>query len=168
MTGEWLDPDRLTWPCMVCGDERPDRAISVWHRQVKGAENRFPGIRFNVRYCNDRISCATVASQPGVWPRRPVTVRVGDDLEVTAAAVADRAWDTRRELLPSLAVGLLAWLRDEPASVQALITASDEPAQEVIDTCCRLVKLGLARIVVDRCDKERGLHSMPHQGCVLR
>jgi hypothetical protein len=74
-----LDLDALTWPCMVCGDERPDAQISVAHRQIPGMEDLFPhGARANVRYCVDRAACAAIATAPGVWPptgeRRPVQV----------------------------------------------------------------------------------------------
>lgn len=53
---------------MVCGEERPDSAISVAHRPVRGLEDRFPaGARFNVRYCNDRPDCTARAHEEGPW-----------------------------------------------------------------------------------------------------
>lgn len=54
-----MDLADLTWTCHVCGDERPDRFISV-HK----AQNVSPsGISFqvNTRYCNDRAQCAAGA-----------------------------------------------------------------------------------------------------------
>lgn len=51
----------LTWTCHVCGEERPDRLISVFTR-----ERMWPGgVRFreNVRYCNDRMTCQDGASE---------------------------------------------------------------------------------------------------------
>jgi hypothetical protein len=59
----------MTWTCMVCGDERPDAAISVAHRPLRGLEDRFPDARVNVRYCNDRPTCAAAAHAEGPWGR---------------------------------------------------------------------------------------------------
>lgn len=47
----WMDS--LTWRCMVCGDERPDRLISV----LKVAGSGPVDVTVNVRYCNDRGAC---------------------------------------------------------------------------------------------------------------
>lgn len=45
----------LTWTCHVCGEERPDRYISVFSRErILEAGVR---VRMNVRYCNDRPEC---------------------------------------------------------------------------------------------------------------
>ncbi|MGH2621970.1 MAG: hypothetical protein ACRDHG_15580 [Anaerolineales bacterium] len=51
----------LTWTCHVCGEERPDRFISVLSRPLN-----IPGVtaQENIRYCNDRESC--VAGAQGV------------------------------------------------------------------------------------------------------
>lgn len=50
--------DSLTWTCHVCGDERPDRAISVYKRDMSAKFNLPPGtVQQNVRYCNDRPEC---------------------------------------------------------------------------------------------------------------
>jgi hypothetical protein len=48
--------DSLTWTCHICGEERPDRFISV---RSKSAIDRVTGIRMteNIRYCNDKPSC---------------------------------------------------------------------------------------------------------------
>jgi hypothetical protein len=43
-----------TWTCHVCGDERPDSAISVFTSTV--TVNGVP-ITQNVRFCNDREDC---------------------------------------------------------------------------------------------------------------
>jgi hypothetical protein len=56
---------------MVCGAERPDAAISVAYRPVKGMEVMFPdGARTNVRYCNDNPECAAEAHAEGPWEGR--------------------------------------------------------------------------------------------------
>lgn len=48
----------LTWTCHVCGDERPDRFISVCVKDVGPEFGFYPGImKQNVRYCNDREYC---------------------------------------------------------------------------------------------------------------
>lgn len=46
--------DKITWTCLVCGDERPDDLISVYTTEVP-----FAGVtmKINVRYCNDRPAC---------------------------------------------------------------------------------------------------------------
>lgn len=41
----------LTWTCHICGDERPDKLISVLSYPI------FEGAKRNVRYCNDRVAC---------------------------------------------------------------------------------------------------------------
>lgn len=62
-----MGPDD-TWTCMVCGAERPDAAISVAHRPLKGMESAFIlGTRVNVRYCNDNPECVATANEPGPW-----------------------------------------------------------------------------------------------------
>jgi hypothetical protein len=44
----------FTWTCHVCGEERPDDAISVHkHLRTVGKIN----FTENVRYCNDRPEC---------------------------------------------------------------------------------------------------------------
>ena len=50
--------DHLTWTCHICGEERPDRLISVRSKTVKHAG--FTTTE-NVRYCNDRITCSTAS-----------------------------------------------------------------------------------------------------------
>lgn len=62
-----IDLSALTWTCMVCGAERPDPAISVAYRPLRGMEDQFPGARWNVRYCNDRPACAAQAHAAGPW-----------------------------------------------------------------------------------------------------
>jgi hypothetical protein len=44
----------ITWTCHICGDERPDAAISV-----RSHESEMHGIKWtqNIRYCNDRPEC---------------------------------------------------------------------------------------------------------------
>jgi hypothetical protein len=62
--------DNLVWACHVCGDERPDAAISVAHRRPAGPLGDFPGAQVNVRYCNDRPDCAATANEGGPWAWR--------------------------------------------------------------------------------------------------
>lgn len=168
-----------TWTCMVCGDERPDAYIRVRHRPLKGAEKNFrehpdahePGVmlaRVNLRYCTDRPSCTAVAMEPTSWPPPPLMVKSDDVLALTAAALTERAWDTRRELLPDVAVAILLWLRDESAPVSTFLASYDERAQDIYDACRALAYQGLVQVVVDRCDPKRRLHADPHRGCVLR
>lgn len=48
----------LTWTCHVCGEERPDEFISVYTR----VRDDMPfEMQENIRYCNDRDSCAVSA-----------------------------------------------------------------------------------------------------------
>ena len=48
----------VTWGCHVCGEERPDRFISVYTKDVSEAHQLPPGtVKFNIRYCNDRLAC---------------------------------------------------------------------------------------------------------------
>jgi hypothetical protein len=65
--GAGPDPDVLTWPCMVCGEWRPDALISVAHRYIV----HFPESTFTVRYCNDRPECVAFATADGPWAGRP-------------------------------------------------------------------------------------------------
>ena len=51
----------LTWTCHVCGQERPDRFISVYKSFV--SKHRIQ-IQQNVRYCNDNPDC--IAKAPNV------------------------------------------------------------------------------------------------------
>lgn len=64
-----LDFGAMTWTCMVCGLERPDRFIDVAYRPIKGIEDQFPEARWNVRFCNDNYECIAVAHGPGPWPQ---------------------------------------------------------------------------------------------------
>lgn len=57
----------LTWKCHVCGDERPDRLISVYSTKrtmPSGVE-----LTENVRYCNDRPACVEGAAHVTWTPR---------------------------------------------------------------------------------------------------
>ena len=48
----------LTWKCHVCGEERPDRFISVFKTDISKQHGLPEGTMIqNVRYCNDRINC---------------------------------------------------------------------------------------------------------------
>jgi hypothetical protein len=65
--GTGMDLRQLSWTCMVCGDERPDAAISVAHRPLRQMPERFPEVQVNVRYCNDRAACVSFAHADGPW-----------------------------------------------------------------------------------------------------
>src|SRR3954453_7419284 len=54
----------LTWPCMGCGDERPDEFIDVvqHHELIAGGRTT---MGTNVRYCRDRPGCRAAAER---WP----------------------------------------------------------------------------------------------------
>lgn len=153
---------------MVCHDDRPDAKISVQHRPIPRAEDMFPETRVNVAYCNDRQACTNVARQTGPFPAPYLVLQADDQLAVTMAAVAERAWANRERRLPDVAVGILTWLRDEDATIATLLASYDEPAQTIFDACRALIAMGLVRVVVDRCEPGRRLHSDPHRGCVLR
>lgn len=48
----------MNWTCHVCGERRPDAAISV-HKIDRSVEHGLPVGCYvvNVRYCNDRPAC---------------------------------------------------------------------------------------------------------------
>lgn len=60
-----------SWDCMVCGDNRPDRFISVHRRPLQGMESAFPETRVNVRFCNDRKACQDEAWNADRWMAAP-------------------------------------------------------------------------------------------------
>ncbi len=78
--------DLVTWPCMVCRDERPDALIAVAHRPAPWFEDQFPETRMNVRYCTDRADCVTIANAAGTWQPPP-----GDPAERVRLAAAIKA-----------------------------------------------------------------------------
>lgn len=45
------------WYCGICGERRPDEAISVWSYPSKG----LPGATVNLKYCNDKPECHRAA-----------------------------------------------------------------------------------------------------------
>lgn len=59
-----LGPGEGTWTCHVCGDVRPDAAISV-AKNDRSAEKGLPAGTWieNVRYCNDRPECVAGATE---------------------------------------------------------------------------------------------------------
>ncbi len=136
--------DSLTWTCMVCGDWRNDSEISVAHQKARGFED-YEGARANVRYCNDRLACTTVAHTVTVWPRRQVVLQGEYELAVTAAAIADRVWHTRDMGAP--ANWVLDQLRAGPARLDALVEARRFGSPDVFDAVRELVSAGLAEVV---------------------
>lgn len=63
----FLDPDKLTWTCMVCGDLRADYMIAVAKHAVEHDGKIVPGATYNQRYCTDRPACVEVATRPGPY-----------------------------------------------------------------------------------------------------
>lgn len=61
-----MNLDDITWTCLVCGDDRPDRLISVHTTEIAYPIPGRPdySITQNVRFCNDRPAC--VAGAPAV------------------------------------------------------------------------------------------------------
>lgn len=49
------DLEHLTWKCHICGKERPDEFISVYHRPIY-LNGQQVGMQ-NIRYCNDNPDC---------------------------------------------------------------------------------------------------------------
>lgn len=56
----WAREHGIYWTCHVCGEERPDRKISV--RSTTGLYNGVE-VQQNVRYCNDRKECEDTAEE---------------------------------------------------------------------------------------------------------
>lgn len=54
-----LDFESMTWTCHVCKDNRPDRFISVFKREL--VRNEVP-LTENIRHCNDRPACIAGAT----------------------------------------------------------------------------------------------------------
>ena len=61
-----INLDDLTWKCHVCGEERPDRFISVFSRERD--LGRGVMVQENIRYCNDRPACAESAREVHFLP----------------------------------------------------------------------------------------------------
>jgi len=80
----------LTWHCMVCGDERPDEAISVYHLPIPGMEDQFPGTRTNVRYCNDRPNCTARAVHYNDPEEQAERRRIADQQRMAATKREER------------------------------------------------------------------------------
>ena len=52
----------LTWKCHICGEERPDRFVSVFSTDVGDTYGLPAGTMMqNVRYCNDKKTCGEKA-----------------------------------------------------------------------------------------------------------
>ena len=48
----------ITWFCQICGQNRPDSAISVMKQDISTAYNLPSGtLEYRVRYCNDNPKC---------------------------------------------------------------------------------------------------------------
>lgn len=60
--------DDLTWKCHVCGDERPDAAISICKVPFEIAG--IPSTQ-NIRYCNDRADCSSKAPSISLFKAEP-------------------------------------------------------------------------------------------------
>jgi len=57
----------LTWTCHVCGQRRPDAQIAVYSIDARiGIIDALPEgveVRYNVRYCRDRLDCMAGAPE---------------------------------------------------------------------------------------------------------
>lgn len=54
--------ETMTWTCHICKEERPDSKISVHTKPLRGTNGVLSRtISENVRYCNDKPSCAREA-----------------------------------------------------------------------------------------------------------
>jgi len=65
-----------SWTCHVCGEERPDRSISV--RVHDNSEKLgLPSGTFqeNIRYCNDKESCIEGSKTHSNFKKEPVEVK---------------------------------------------------------------------------------------------
>lgn len=61
--------EKLTWTCHVCGDERPDRNVSVYSLDISAEHGLREGIMVqNVRYCKDRPRCVRRAPKVRLVP----------------------------------------------------------------------------------------------------
>lgn len=59
-----------SWRCHICGERRPDAAISVLTRDLSRENGLAAGtIMQNVRYCNDREECISAAPQKRLMPK---------------------------------------------------------------------------------------------------
>lgn len=58
-TGVVWTSDSLSWTCMVCGVERPDKCIDVFTQE--STLELGVRMRVNVRYCNDNSECEALA-----------------------------------------------------------------------------------------------------------
>jgi hypothetical protein len=61
----------LTWKCHICGEERPDDKISVYSTTQEIPGTHGGTMTFNVRYCNDKPSCAEAAPHFSFFKKRP-------------------------------------------------------------------------------------------------
>jgi hypothetical protein len=62
-------PALPTWTCHICGEERPDRRISVFQTDLSKQYGLPPGVMWhNVRYCNDRAGCIHAAPNHRLLP----------------------------------------------------------------------------------------------------
>lgn len=59
-----IKPPPLYWRCEICRQIRPDAAISVYHSEAVAGAFRLPQ---NVKYCNDRPTCAAAAPDFSFW-----------------------------------------------------------------------------------------------------
>jgi hypothetical protein len=73
----------VTWKCHICGEERPDAALSVRSRQQL-LGGTIP-MEVNVRYCNDNPACIEASYTHDFFADRPEPV-------VLPPAVKKRWW----------------------------------------------------------------------------
>lgn len=57
-----MSPELETWPCHICGRERPDAMIAVCSTDLSEERGLPAGtMRQNVRYCVDNKTCVEAA-----------------------------------------------------------------------------------------------------------
>lgn len=54
---------RITWTCMVCGQERDDQDIAVATESAEVPRGRGGQMSVNVRFCADSATCAAQARE---------------------------------------------------------------------------------------------------------
>ncbi len=144
-----------TWTCMVCGAARMFDDVHVAYRPILGLESWFfpdrpsESTRANVRFCWDRSTCAVAARSTAPWPEPMPLLQADNQLQLTLPGLRDKIWDRRDERVESdLARTVLTHLRDEPATVEALVATYSAAAPEVLfDTVRRLIQLAAVGII---------------------
>lgn len=77
-----------TWPCDVCGEERPAYLVQITRHDVSDQLCYEPGsIERVVRHCCDRRDCIEVAEDPENWQILPERRDTWEDFDVSLQLV---------------------------------------------------------------------------------